>query len=159
MPTFAYMHRIIVLALWLSAFGLAAPVCAEPQDSDALRQAANADRRRLVADNLPLGAAEALAFWPLYERFERDLSGLARRRQSLINTFGENYDDMSDAMAKQIALEQLDYQEARLKLMKAYWPKFEKVLPAKKLARFYQIEGRIRAAIDAEIAERIPLIK
>lgn len=159
MSNFAYMHGIIVLVAWLSAFGLAVPVWAETQDSDAARQAANADRRRLVADNLPLSAAEASAFWPLYEHFEKDLSDLARRRQSLINKFGEHYDDMSDAVAKQIALEQLDYQEARLKLMKAYWPKFEKVLPAKKLARFYQIEGRIRAAIDAEIAERIPLIQ
>jgi len=153
------MRGITLLAIWLCALGLASPSFAETQDPAGSEERLAQDRRRLVADNLPLAEAEAKAFWPLYARFEQDLSALTQRRRGIINQFGENYDDMTETMAKQITLEQLDYQEARLKLMKAYWPKFDKVLPPKKLARFYQIEARIRAAIDAEIAERIPLIQ
>jgi len=152
------MRGIALLAVWLSALGLASPVQAETPDP-AKAQQASQDRKRLVAENLPLSETEAKVFWPLYEDFEKGLSALTQRRRGIINTLGENYDDMSDAMAKQITSDQLDYQEARLKLMRAYLPKFDKVLPPKKLARFYQIEARIRAAIDAEIAERIPLIK
>ena len=150
------MRRIVLFAVCLCAQGLAAAPA--PEDPAQAAQASQA-RQRLVADNLPLAEAEAKAFWALYTRFEQDLAALAQRRRGLINTLGEHYDAMSDAMAKQLTVEQLDYQESRLKLMKAYLPKFEKVLPPKKLARFYQIEARIRAAIDAEIAERIPLIQ
>ncbi len=150
------MRGIIILSLWLFALGFPAPSFAEtPAKTDQSDQ----DRKRLVADNLPLTEAEARRFWPLYERFELEIAKLAERRKTIINTLGEHYDDMSDAMAKQLILEQLNYQEDRLKLMKSYLPRFEKTLPAKKLARFYQIEGRIRAAIEAEIAERIPLIQ
>lgn len=149
------MRGIIIQAIWLFALGLSNPAFAE---EPVKMEQSNQDRRRLVADNLPLTEAEAQAFWPLYEHFERDLSALVQKRKGIINQLGENYDDMSDAMAKHITLEYLNYQEARLKMMRAYLPRFEKALPGKKLARFYQIEHKIRAAIDAEIAERIPLI-
>jgi hypothetical protein len=150
------MRGIIILAVWLLALGFSNPSLSEEQGGT---EQSKQDRRRLVADNLPLTETEAQRFWPLYERFEQDISNLAEQRKAIINKLGEHYDDMSDAMAKQLVLGQLNYQEDRLKLMKAYLPRFEKTLPAKKLARFYQIEGRIRAAIEAEIAERIPLIK
>jgi hypothetical protein len=150
------MRAAACLALALLAPGPPALAQAAPEGADAADSQA---RRRLVADNLPLEPAEAKAFWPLYAHFERDLAALVQRRRGILNRLGEHYDDMGEAVARQITLEYLDYQEARVKLMKAYFPKFEKVLPARKLARFYQIEARIRAAIDAEIAERVPLIK
>jgi len=150
------MRGIIILAVWLFALGVSGLSGAEePAQPGQSFQ----DRKKLVADNLPLTEAEALRFWPLYDKFEQELTKLTERRKAIINKLGEHYDDMSDAMAKQIVLEQLDYQDARLQLMKAYFPRFEKTLPLKKLARFYQIEGRIRAAVEAEIAERIPLIQ
>jgi hypothetical protein len=151
------MRGIAFFAVWLSTLGLANPIYAETPEA-AVAEQSSQDRKRLVADNLPLSDSESKAFWPLYERFEKDLSALSQRRRTILNTLGENYDDMSNAMAKQITLDHLDYQEARIKLMKGYLNRFEKALPAKKLARFYQIEARIRATIDAEIAERIPLI-
>jgi hypothetical protein len=152
------MRGIALLALWLTTLGLASPAFAETAEAAQAEQSRR-DRERLVADNLPMTEPEAKAFWPLYQRFEQDLSALTQRRRGILNTLGEHYDAMSDAMAKQVTIDSLDYQEARLKLMRGYLPKFEKVLPLKKLARFYQIEARIRAAVDAEIAERIPLIQ
>ena len=52
----------------------------------------------------------------------------------------------------------LDCEGAELEMRKSYVPKFEKVLPAAKVARYYQIENKIRAAIKYELAEGIPLV-
>ena len=132
-------------------------------DAQALSQAVpsdvSQDRRRLVADNLPLSNSEAELFWPLYDRYQKDLSTVVDRRQAIIARLGENYDDMPDSVAKQFITDTLELQEFRIKLMKAYLLKLSKVLPPKKLARYFQIEGRIAVAVDTEIAQRIPLIK
>jgi hypothetical protein len=49
--------------------------------------------------------------------------------------------------------------EDHLKVRKSYVKKFEKTLPAKKLVRFYQVENKIDAAIEFEMAKEIPLVE
>jgi len=40
-----------------------------------------------------------------------------------------------------------------------WMPKFEAVLPGKKAALFYQIDRRVSALIDLQLASMIPLVK
>lgn len=117
------------------------------------------ERRTLIARNLNLTPEEARHFWPLYDRYERELQHLTQRRRALIAVFGENYDAMTDAMARRIMNERLDIEDERIRLRRLYLPRFEKVLPIKKLARYLQIESKIRAAVEAGIAEELPLIE
>jgi hypothetical protein len=46
-----------------------------------------------------------------------------------------------------------------VKLRKTYLPKFRQALPEKKAARYYQIENKINAALNYELAANIPLMK
>ena len=50
-------------------------------------------------------------------------------------------------------------EQARASLKAKYLPKFKKVLPAKKVARFYQVENKLDILILAEMAEQIPLAR
>ena len=50
-------------------------------------------------------------------------------------------------------------EEDRARLKAQYLPKFKKVLPVKKVARFYQIENKLDTALLAELAEAIPLAR
>lgn len=117
------------------------------------------ERRRLIAADLPLTETEATRFWPVYERYQAELSQLLQRRRRYIEEYGSYYEEMTDEVAKKLIVESLELEEDLLRLWRHYLPVFEKVLPAKKLARYYQIEGKIRAAVNAEIAERLPLMK
>ena len=156
------MRGIRTLTLVLLTLSLSCPVMGEDATVGSLDEATAAfrqARKRLVVENLPLTGPEAERFWPLYERFQRDLAILMERRRALIAEFGENYDDMTDAAARKLVIDRLEYQEARYRLLRAYLPRFEKVLPAKKLARYFQIEGKIAAYVEAGIAEELPLIR
>ncbi len=66
---------------------------------------------------------------------------------------------MTDALAKKLVSESVAIQEAEAKLLRAYLPKLEKVLPGVKMARYMQIENKIRAVVDYELAANIPLVK
>jgi len=46
-----------------------------------------------------------------------------------------------------------------LDIKKNYLPKFKGVLPALKVARFYQLENKIEAEIDSQLALAVPLIE
>lgn len=119
----------------------------------------NQERRDLIEANLQLTPDEAARFWPLYERYQRATGVLIERRRASIAEFGENYDDMSEAEAKKFMRDRIELTEQRFHLMKQYYPEFERALPAKKLARYYQIESKIYFSVEAGIAEEIPLVK
>ncbi|MGO9614154.1 MAG: hypothetical protein ACLPX5_14140 [Dissulfurispiraceae bacterium] len=40
-----------------------------------------------------------------------------------------------------------------------YLPKFGKILPAKKVARYYQITNKIEAIVEFQPAKEVPLVK
>lgn len=152
----------LVLAAALLVSALLNPVAAAEQAADPLPAATEQyarDRKRLIAENLNLTEAEARRFWPVYEAFERDLLELTEKRRRVIAKFGENYEAMTDAMAREILNDRLELEEERTRLRRLYVTRFEKVLPIRKLARYYQIESKIRAAVEAGIAQELPLLK
>ena len=118
-----------------------------------------ADRTKLVADNLQLTEAEAQKFWPVYNDYRAKWSKLDDRALALVQDYAANYDAMSDEKAQQLLKQQLGIEEDRLKLRQDYLGKFAKVLPWKKTARYYQIERKMDAALASETAEIIPLVK
>ena len=53
--------------------------------------------------------------------------------------------------------ESLDIDADRLKIRQSYLPKFREVLPEIKVARYYQIESKIQAAINYDLSAGIRL--
>jgi hypothetical protein len=64
---------------------------------------------------------------------------------------------LTDAKAKALLERYLAVEEAEVKMKKAFVPKLSKVLPGLKVARYMQIENKIRAIVKYEIAGEVPL--
>jgi hypothetical protein len=120
-----------------------------------------ADKKLLVAANMDLSEQEAAAFWPVYEAYQKDLTALNGRIKDTIKSYADAYNAgaVPDATAKKLLNDALAIEASEVDLKKSYVPKFEKVLPAAKVARYYQIENKIRSAIKAELADGIPLVQ
>ncbi|QFY43291.1 hypothetical protein F6R98_12240 [Candidatus Methylospira mobilis] len=116
-------------------------------------------RKKLIHKHLPLNSREAHDFWPIYDEYQQELMLVYIQRKATITKLGRHFDAMTDDFAKQFVMESIALQEERLHVLHNYFKKFEIVLPGKQLLRFYQIENRFRSAVDAELAERIPLLK
>ena len=78
----------------------------------------------------------------------------------MIRSFAESFnaDSMTDTKAEGLIREHFSIEEAKLKLQKRWWKKFKKILPARKAARYYQLENKLDAVVDVELADQIPLI-
>lgn len=155
------MSRIRILAL-LACLVIPFAQAADP-DKAILQDDSKEDyalsRRRLIETNLPMTPAEAARFWPVYEKYWKELSALTTRREAYYVELGSNFDTMTDELAKRIVLGHISLEEDRYRLLKTFFPKFAAAISDKKAARYYQIEAKIQAAVSSEIAERIPLIK
>jgi len=122
-------------------------------------QKIKADKKLLVAENMQLTESEAKAFWPVYQTYQNELFLLRARTARLIKDYADNYDNLTNAKARKLLDEMVNIESLRVKLNKTYLPKFRKALPETKVARYYQIENKINAALYSEFAEKIPLVE
>jgi hypothetical protein len=126
-----------------------------------LRQKIKADKKLLVAANMDLTEAEAKGFWPVYDSFQADLQTLNERLGKLIVRYADLYNakTLTDDAAKSLLDEALAIDQAEVSMKQTYVPKLAAVLPATKVARYLQIENKIRAVIKYELADGIPLAR
>ena len=66
---------------------------------------------------------------------------------------------MNNEKARALLDESITIESLGLKLRQAYLPKFRKVLSEKKVARYYQIENKMQATLNYELAREIPLVQ
>jgi hypothetical protein len=155
------MKSLAVILIALCA-ALATPLLAQdkPADNNQLvLEKVKADKKLLVAENMQLTESEAKAFWPVYESYQRDLGKINDRLIKLIDNYAASYQTMTDAAANKLVDEAVAIESDRTKLAQSYLPKFKKVLPPTKVARYYQIENKVRAVVNYELAAGIPLVK
>ncbi len=144
---------------------VAVPAVAQTQststDMQILADKVKADKKALVAQNMELTEAEAKSFWPIYDAYQQDLQKINNRLAQTIVAYADAYNKgaVDNATAKKLLGEALAIQKSELKLQQTYVPKLEKVLPEVKVARYIQIENKIRALVRYELASKIPLAK
>ena len=123
------------------------------------REVINNQRQALVTRAMDLTPNEMQRFWPLYRQYRVAASKVGDRIVGLITTYADNYQDLNDKVADQLLTEFVRIEEERARLKAQYLPKFKKVLPVKKVARFYQIENKLDTALLADLTQAIPLAR
>ena len=127
-----------------------------------LKDKIKADKKLLVATNMNLTDAEAKNFWPLYDGYQKELGQINERTLTMIKSYADAYNagkgEISNDTAKKLLAEALAVEESEVKLRQSYSAKLGKVLPATKVARYLQIENKIRAIVKFELSAQIPLV-
>jgi uncharacterized membrane-anchored protein YhcB (DUF1043 family) len=152
----------IVMVLAVTLVGLAGSAVAQdkPADNmDIVKDKVRTDKKLFIATNMELTESEAKTFWPVYEAYQAKLETLVDRKAALIEKFAANYETLSDDMAKSLLDNDLSIDSDYQKLRQSYLSKFRGILSDKKVARFYQLESKIHAVVEFEIARRIPLVQ
>ena len=157
------MNRLLPSLLCL-VIAVSAPLwAAETSDSNLqiLLDKVHADKKLLVAANMNLTEADGKVFWPVYDSYQKDLQGINGRVAKVIDSYADawNGNTLTDEKAKSLLDETLAIEDSELQLRKKYASQLSGVLPAKLVARYMQIESKIRAAMRYELAEAIPLVQ
>jgi len=128
-------------------------------DLELTRDVLQAERKLLVSQAMALTDTEATAFWPVFDQYAVEQRALNDRLVKTIESFAAEYDTLTDDRAEELLEESLSIREDRNQLRRSYLKRFSKAVSGKKLARFFQIDSKIDALLDAKIAQVIPLAR
>jgi hypothetical protein len=121
------------------------------------RQAVESQRRVLVSGALPLTDAEADAFWPLYDAYEKERRGLDEQANKMLADFLAAAATLTDGQARAMLDKALKVDEGRLRVRREYMERMAKAIPPRKVARFYQIDNKLDSVVRADLAKQVPL--
>lgn len=154
--------RVFMPAILAVSVFIAAPAFAQSAadaNLEILMQKVKADKKLLVASNMDLNDVEAKGFWPLYDEYQKELGKINQNLGNTIKEYADAYNKgpLENDTAKKLLFEALSAQEAEAKLKRTYAEKISKVLPWFKTTRYIQIENKVRAIVNMELAKAIPL--
>jgi hypothetical protein len=161
------MNRLVALsatALISSALLLAIPCSVHAQGAqqeiDEGRAMVRAGFRGLIREEIPMTEQEDAAFWPVYDEYERAVTAIMDRYSRLVSDYVDRFDrgDLSNEYANELLDEYFAIRQDLLDVRRAFIPRFKAVLPSLKVAQLYQLENKVNAEIDIQLALAIPLI-
>lgn len=118
-----------------------------------------AEKKQIVGANMQLTEEEQKVFWPLYDNYQAELNKLEDKEIALITRYAENYQDMADQKAQELLNQFLALDDEALKVRRTHVKEFLKLLPAKRVARYFQVENKLDAIVNYDLARGIPLVK
>ena len=153
--------KFLLAGLLLGLSAMQVPAHAQTADDtmQQVRAQVRGDKRALIAQQMQLDEGQAKAFWPVYDRYQKDLLAINRRDTQAMVGYINVQDRLTDGAAEQFLRELAAVDAERAKLNQAYLKRFLKVLPGKQVARYFQLENKIRVVEQYDLASQITLVK
>ena len=128
------------------------------RDVALLRRDLRAEKKKIIALNMPLTETEATKFWPVYDQYIADITKPYDQFYGAVKDFVGKQKAMSDAEASAFMKQwgQLLVEIAQTR--QRYIPIFEKVIPAKKSAMFFQIDRRLYSLLELQVVTEMPIL-
>jgi hypothetical protein len=128
------------------------------KDLALLRRNLRSEKKQLIAMNIQLTDAEATKFWPLYDQYAAEMSKHYDEFYAVIKDYGANQktltDDQAASLIKRWSTIQLELAKTRLKHVDI----INNAIPGRKAALFFQVDRRLYALMDLQVASEIPLV-
>ena len=144
---------VIALAQRETATGVAVE-----RDIELMRRDLRAEKKKILAANVPLTEEEATRFWPVYDQYAIEIKKHNDEFYAIIKDYAVNQKTLTDDQANSMIKRWSDLQVSLAQTRQKYVPMIQKVLPGKKAALFFQIERRLSALVDLQVASEVPLV-
>ncbi len=163
-------RRIVIAAF---AFGCFLPVSAQSQASksealppqkveaiiDMMRSDMTTQKKALVETVMRFSEADAKAFWPIYEEYQREYSKLGDETVALVKEFVENVETMTEDRAGRLMTRTFDLQKRKMAVRQKYYNKVRKALSPIKAVKFAQLDGQLVQVLELQLGSNLPFIR
>jgi len=128
------------------------------KDLALLRRNLRSEKKQIIAMNVQLTDAEATKFWPLYDQYAAEMSKHYDDFYAVIKDYAANQKTLTDDQAIRIIKRWSAIQVEVAKTRQKHIDIIEKAIPGRKAALFFQIDRRLYALMDLQVASEIPLV-
>lgn len=161
---------LVLCAMWAQSPASAQDAASQPssnqspqasvdQNIELLRKDISSQKKQLIAANVQFTDSEAQKFWPVYDQYAAELAKIHDQKVALLKEYADSYQTMTDAQVDSWASRVLKMDADAAALRTKYWPKFRKLLPAKKAALYAQVERQAQMMIDTQLSMHVPLVQ
>jgi len=127
------MKKILIILLFIIPMNL---------DLLAQKQMNKPDRIAFLSENMNLSSDEAEKFWPLLNDMENELKALKKELKE--NKPEKKVNEMSDKEIEELLDASFIHKQRELDIKTKFHEEFKKILPIKKIAKFYHLEQRFK---------------
>jgi hypothetical protein len=158
----AMIRNSLLLTIAFAMLALPSLCCAQSQQPsldttiEAVRADMRAERAKIIGTAMDFREKDAAAFWPIYRQYEYERSTLEDRRFAVIKEYIEKNASLTDPEAKAMAERMFECDSLVTELKKRYFKKFNEVLPAFTVTKFFQLDRRIDLLMDMEVESSLP---
>lgn len=158
----------VLLSVSTTAQAVGVSTANEPDEYEAnqaeielLRTVLHAKRKAVIANTIEMSEIEKQAFWPTYHEYRVATRQVKGRLVKLIFEYADLYksNTLTDKKALRLVDRFLTFQHEMIRVKRSYLKNFKKVLPAKKVLRFYQLDNRLDTIDLLEISQGVPLFE
>jgi hypothetical protein len=157
------LKKLVLSTLVMVTLGTLCQAQSEQASIDSCIESVRADLRAnkvaIITDAMKFNDSDAKIFWPIYRKYEADVTKVNDIRVDSLKMYDAEYDTMTDADAKTLIDKMLSYQTQRVDLKKKYAKEFQKGgLSLLTVAKFLQLEHRLDLEADIVIAASFPAL-
>lgn len=156
------IYRALALVLFWAAATLPATAQEGASVGEKIRQTQaliNQGFRQILREEMMFTDDESEAFWPLYERYSAEKRQINERYLAALIEYVDRYHngDLTDEHASRLTNVYFDVELAILDKRRGYVARFGEFLAPVKVMRFFQLENKVEAEVNAALALVIPL--
>ena len=151
------MKFLSALVLLLTFSTTASAQTALDQQIALVRQSAHTDRKIIIMGNMSFTSDESAEFWPAWNQYRAAMAANGDRMLALIKSYAESYEEMTDQKASELLADSFSIRMQDLVIKQQFAKEIKKFMPAQKIMRVIQIENKLDAVIQLQLAAEIPL--
>lgn len=138
------MKNILILKVLFILILMSISTIVESQNIKNVQDEILKKKKEFFNEKIPLNVAEQKKFWPLYEDYFMRLNYINQQRNSLMQYFNSNENNLSENEVKDILDRLMKLQDEEYNLTKEYFNKFKTVLPERKVVKIFVIENEFK---------------
>lgn len=149
------MKKLNLSALLLILF-VTLPFLVKSQNFNQRKADIDALKVSIITTKVGLTPEEGKVFWPVYNEYDAEKQRLIKERRQKIVTARMNADNLSDKEIEEAILNDFTIKQRELEMERKYYDKFKKVLPMKKVAKFYMAEEQFKRELIKRLRNQQP---
>jgi hypothetical protein len=119
----------------------------------------SAKKEQIVRETMELNEQQSAIFWPIYRQYQAEQTKLTADKLAIVADYAQNFSNMTDEKADQLAQGVMQLDEKRMALREKYYATMKKALSSTIAVRFFQVEHQLQLIVDLQIAANLPIIE
>jgi len=148
--------KITLLSLFLLCVSLAAYSQTSDAEAEAIINLLGVQKREAMAQLVSVHNKDSVAFWKLYDDYQKENKKIALSRLSLYEKTAMAYGNMTPARADSLAVQYFKNRDTQEKSLEDFYVKIKNATNAVIAFEFYQAEVYMLTQVRASIMHQIP---